>query len=761
MKLIKLFPVVLSLFLYSSCYSFFQSPLNMSTGKKQGNLSEMIGFKEESTLLPAPDQLVVSQSDYQDRIIIRWNQVEGATSYRVERFVSEDGSEPNADSEFEIIKGSDNSPPSDSIFNSLVYSDYIFDGDTYDHSSAEFGYKYYYRVYAQSETSDYSENPYIQSSASDGNVGMLLSCPKDVKASAGEYDHSVRVRWTNTSDYDRIILSRGKNENGSDRFIIKTLAGNVEFFDDEIIESERGVQFYYFLESQKNGNPSVISSNAMGYALVEGAPKAVTGLRITPNQGFGDSASSIKIQWDKGADTTYYQLYRSSSADSKQVLLNAEITPDKTSYTDSQRLRSNILYYYYLVPYSYAKDEDGKDVVAEDGTKVLYLGQMTKSAPESSKPCEGFILSPPSTVEVFSNDNTYRIVFSLPVGSAGSSIKPVTEKTNYYTYKVFASNSKDGPFNEITYTDADERNETSKSILVEKNSNKYFRIQTCFTNDAGVNVVSSMSDVAAPAPDKARNVLATRAANIKTIYPAESFEPNNQEVYPTLITWDVPDGGAEGGYHVYRSTKPNSGFKRITTDSITETYYIDRNETAKPGVVFYYKVLSLNILGKGSNYSTEEALGYGAITSNQYMREYNKTCKASHKKLPVMSETDNMKRLIKQTGYGKLGGSVVYDASMAGLGARIIMKYTDYVEFWMNGDSSLGPYFKMNGNSNTSASMDASGTMDGTMVCTGMYNGKVGYDNIKIKGGAAGGGYYVITREGFPSENVDWTVGED
>lgn len=761
MKRNKLLPVLLSSLLFSSCYSFFQSQLNMSTGKNTGSLSDMIGFKEDSTRLPAPDQLVVSQSDYQDKILIRWNQVEGATSYRLERYVSEDGLEPNEDSEFEVIRGGDNSPPSESIFGTLVYTDYIFDDDTYDYSSAEFGYKYYYRVYAQSETSDYSENPYIQSSSRDRNVGTLLACPKEVSATAGEYDRNVRVKWQNTSDYDRIILSRGKNENGSDRVQIKTLAGNVTFYDNEIVEAERGVQFYYFLESQKNGNTSVTSSNAMGYALVEGAPKAATGLRVSPNQGFGDSASSIKVQWDKGADTTYYQLYRSSSADSKQVLLNSEITPDKTSYTDSQKLRGNILYYYYLVPYSFAKDEDGKDIVAADGTKVLYLGQMTKSGPDSSKPCEGFILSPPSTVEVFTNDNTYTIKFSLPVGSAGSSVKPVTDKTNYYTYKVFSSDSKNGTFNEITYTDADESAEFTKSVLVEKNANKFFRIQTCYTNDAGVNVVSAMSDVAAPSPEKAENVVATRAANIKNIYPAESFEPNNQEVYPILITWDVPDGGAEGGYHVYRSTKPNSGFKKITTDPVLETHYIDRNETAKPGVVFYYRVLSLNILGKGSKYSTEEAIGYGALTSNQYMREYNKTCKASHKKLPVMSETDNMKRLIEQTGYGKLGGTVFYDADMQGLGARIIMKYTDYVEFWMNGDSSLGPYFKMNGNSNTTASMDASGTMDGTMVCTGMYNGKVGYDNIKIKGGAAGGGYYVITRDGFPSENVDWTVGEE
>jgi hypothetical protein len=71
--------------------------------------------------------------------------------------------------------------------------------------------------------------------------------------------------------------------------------------------------------------------------------------------------------------------------------------------------------------------------------------------------------------------------------------------------------------------------------------------------------------------------------------------------------------------------------------------------------------------------------------------------------------------------------------------------------------------------------MDTNGTMDGTVTVQGMYPGSVVYDNIKIKGGAAGGGTYGVTRnlslykddgsmDAGKTENItvqaDWTWGE-
>ena len=90
------------------------------------------------------------------------------------------------------------------------------------------------------------------------------------------------------------------------------------------------------------------------------------------------------------------------------------------------------------------------------------------------------------------------------------------------------------------------------------------------------------------------------------------------------------------------------------------------------------------------------------------------------------------------------------------------MHYQDYADFYANGDAANGYYFNLTGNSDTSASMDASGNMSGTVTCTGMYPGSVCYDRIKIKGGGAAGGSYGIKRAGFEGQiEVSWTVGEE
>ena len=78
----------------------------------------------------------------------------------------------------------------------------------------------------------------------------------------------------------------------------------------------------------------------------------------------------------------------------------------------------------------------------------------------------------------------------------------------------------------------------------------------------------------------------------------------------------------------------------------------------------------------------------------------------------------------------------------------------------------------LKGDTNTSAGIDTNGTMDGTVDIQGMYPGSVGYNNIKISGGAAGGGTYGVNRKltVYKDEDksdiqeiyldADWTWGE-
>ena len=345
------------------------------------------------------------------------------------------------------------------------------------------------------------------------------------------------------------------------------------------------------------------------------------------------------------------------------------------------------------------------------------------------------------------------ITFPPVIGSKDySEDSGLTSDYNNYKYVIYGCDTADGSFTDVVGPPEDSTlsKDASGNYIIPITTSNYYKI----TTENG-SVKSNASDVCAPAPFAASNLECSRAANV-------DGDANSNGVLPVKITWNPPKNDvAEGGYYVYRSTNPDTGFKRITDEPLMSTSFIDNYDAAKAGVYYYYKVLSLNSLGQGSNY-TDAVVGYGALTADQYMREYNKTVMASQKKLKLMHIADDMKKLGTETAYGKLSGSLSYKASIAGLGARILMHYTDYAEFYANGDAANGYYFFLNGDTNTSASMDASGNMDGIVTIQGMYPGSVSYNNIKIKGGAAGGGTYGIKRDGFDGQvEVDWQVGEE
>ena len=130
----------------------------------------------------------------------------------------------------------------------------------------------------------------------------------------------------------------------------------------------------------------------------------------------------------------------------------------------------------------------------------------------------------------------------------------------------------------------------------------------------------------------------------------------------------------------------------------------------------------------------------------------------SQKKLTLMHKPSDTDKLGKETINGDLSGTLYYDAQSSGLGAEIVMKYTDYSDYYINNDPSLGVYFNITGNTDTSSNMSANGNMHGTVTCKGMYPGTVVYDQVEIKSGAAGGGSYVITPSGFSAVAVDYKV---
>jgi len=711
-------------FLLFSCAEMFQPKIPLPVNDNPGSLDDVFRQAETITQLDAPAQFYVAPYYSSSEIRLTWSAVRGAAYYMVERAVAAPGTEPDS-SEYE---------PLERFIYGTSYVDEILKNPTLD--SPEFQNRYFYRVSAFNTAQKYDESePTIPQSA------MLFRAPVGVTASGGVSEEYVRLYWEQSPGAASYEIWRSDFPNGASASLLATVRGNQYWFRNMVSETEQGKDFYYMITAKNSfGSEAPRTSPAYGYARVFGAPSRPS-VRIAENSGRGHSKTTIKIEWDADtdADGVYYAVYRYSETDSSLTRLADKI--EDTELTDTG-LKPGI-YYYYKV-----------QAIVDD----LASGKALKSELSSDDP-EGFLLSSPEEVIAEKNsDNTVTIKWKPAKGNENERLS--------YKYNVYAGNTTEGDLSTLveglsptTGTDG----YISTAGLNVGNS-AFFRVST--VNSSGL--VSAQSIVVSPSPAAAIIQDTSQHASIT----GESANSNG--VYPVRITWKKPADVNEvpAFYHVQRSTRAGSGFTRINEAPLradgtgTDGYslvdgvytFIDRNEAARVGRKFYYRVLSLNQLEQGS-FPSAEREGWGALTHTQYMIEYNKTMSAALKKLTLMYKPGSTDKLGTETKYGSIGGSIYYNAAISGLGARIIIRLDNYADFYIENVPENGVYFTLSGNSNTSANMSSNGTMDGTVTCTGMYPGRVYYDRIEIKGGAAGGGTYGIWPDGgFSRAEVPFTV---
>lgn len=764
---------------FVSCANAFQDKVSVSSGGNTSTLGDVFVSAEVVGKLDTPSEIHVSLYEFKDKIRVSWSPVKHAAYYTLERLVVTEKSESGEwvipeDAEFSVLEHTQQ-------LYSTSYTDTIIKeglNDPLDYTNEKYGYAYFYRVCAENPRLGYEESDEKLSSC-----GSLLPPPSGTKATAGESEKYIEITWNQSAGAVRYEIYRSEREDGTNSAKVGTVTAGSASYKDDKVSSFKGSDLFYTVSSiNMIGEKSVVGPVALGYTLLPGAPGAVQNVRV--KSGHGESAKSIEIEWEPSEESSEdgeitYTVYRSSSESSTMKKLKDKILSTTCSYSDSNGLKQNVYYYYYVQPSKERKDEDGKVVETLKGT-------MSKSGPESANPAEGFILSPPSTVEVqkiLGDSSKCRINFTPVIGDKNFSDNPRDYKISY-TYVVYGGNSIGGTFGEIARRSEPEFANGKYSMEVP--ANPFYKVGVEFNNEK-----SSQTDVYAPAPYAARDVYVTRAQMIEDYsqyVPANTTsntEPgtNSNGVHAVKITWKAPEGGAVS-YNIYRSEKRESGFKKITETPVSgdKTEYIDRNDAAKAGTIYYYYVLSLNSLGQGANKSEIDAptlengiiktknadgsacgrgWGWGALSAWQYMREQRKTVESSQKKLTLMHKPNNLDKVGSETINGDISGTLGYTAKVDGLGARITMPYANYADSYIGNNKDLGIYFLFDGDTNTSSNMSANGKMDGVVTCRGMYPGKVRYDNVEIKSGNAGGGYYGVIRDGIDSNevNVDYKAG--
>ncbi|MBD5440593.1 MAG: hypothetical protein HDR33_06200 [Treponema sp.] len=767
---------------FVSCANIFQDKVAKSNDGTPATLGEMFVGGVTVGKLDTPSEIHVSLYEFSNRIRISWSPVKYAEYYSLERAIVTERNEKGEwktpdESEYELLEHSE-------FLYATTFMDIVIEdsmNDPLDCENEKYGYAFFYRVRAENPRLGYEESEYANSS-----YGALLPPPSGTKASAGESDEYIEVTWIKSSGTARYEIYRSENEDGTNSTRVGTVTSDMDKYKDEAVSSYGGKDLFYTVcaVSSETGERSVPSSVALGYTLLPGAPKAASNVRVTKGKGHGDSPKSIEIEWDSiEGDGITYTVYRSSSESSTMRKLGE----GSGSYADSKDLKSNV-YYYYYVQTSKIEMKDESDT---EGT--LLKGPMSKSGPDDASPAEGFILSEPSTVEVqkIRGESEYRISFTPVIGDANFSNKTKAKYDNKYEYVVLGGGTQSGNFSEV---------KTASSSALEFADGKYsmkvspfgfYKMKVKYNGEE-----SKQTSVVAPAPYEARDVYVTRAALVgspddyvpKSTTSTTEPGTNANGVHPVKITWKAPEGGADA-YNIYRSEKQDSGFRKIKDSPIpanggTDFEYIDKNDSAKAGSIYYYYVLSLNSLGQGveksaidtptlddnkiiktknaDNTPCGRGWGWGALSAWQYMREERKTVESSQKKLTLMHKSNNLDKVGSETINGNICGTLSYTAKVEGLGARITMPYTNYADSYISNNKNLGIYFLFNGNTNTTSNMSANGNMDGTVTCNGMYPGSVIYNNVQIKGGAAGGGTYGVIRNGIDSNavQVDWKAGD-
>jgi fibronectin type 3 domain-containing protein len=715
--------------LAGGCEDMFQEKIDMDKNIPQdSSLGTMIVPPKQVVIveLPPPSQLFVESGGSPRSIRLGWSGVEGASSYVVERALVEpltDGGghisyPPPGEEDFETLEPYVYSPS---------YTDKIFDNPRYD--SPEYLNQYYYRVRAENVGARL-----YPSAASESQMGVLLSPPRNLKAAKGESYTDINLEWGRVDKAVAYTVYRSDYENGASPYRLDRVYGTR--YRNVIAEVEQGRDYYYSVVAENSsGILSVSSGLAMGFALQTGSPDKPENVKLVSGSGRGNDTNQIKIEWDSVMDADYYAVYRYSSADTTLTRLTDKTV--ETAWTDTKQLKPQIYYYYQV-----------QAVNEEDG-------QVLKS-PFSTDEVEGFILSPPQTAEALKSPGGDISVNWYPAlgGAAEQAV---------YDYFIYGDTSEKGTFSALIRTVPAPAVVQSDGYIHADNVAVYpfYRIST--GNGA---TVSEPGAVFAPPPKAAVILDATRAAYL----PGQN--PNVAGVYPVKITWKKPDGDDPSAYHVYRSLSPDAEFRPITTNSIPasaesggEFTCFDANSTARVGTYYYYRVLSLNSLGQGKYYSDTKK-GYGALTHDQFFKEYIKTVNSSLGKLINMNKPGSTDKLGDETKNGEISGTIAYDSPDSVLSAippfDIYITYTNYADFYINDDSSLGAYFVLNGQSNTKVTnMSGNGSMFGTVTAedSGMYPGTVSYGNIIITGQVANGGTYTVQPDGFPQAEVDWTLG--
>lgn len=284
----------------------------------------------------APKLLSATSADY-DTINVKWQDVKGATGYKVYR-------KKAGEKDFTALG--------------------VVKGTTYKDNSAQVGQEYYYTVRAYvGETSN------LGSFDKNGIKGVALPKKPTLKTAESVDFNAIKVTWKKVDGASGYYVYR--KTDGEKYFKqIAEVNGNKTFTSTDL-SATTGVKYQYTVRAYRNRNGKPYA----GLYDSKGVTATACTKAPTIKSGVSTVSDKLKLTWSKVNGATGYNVYRKLENDKNYKLIKTINGNGNVEFTDSG-LKCGVKYYYRVNGFRTVDSKNYEGLGSKD-----YLGLTTPAQP--------------------------------------------------------------------------------------------------------------------------------------------------------------------------------------------------------------------------------------------------------------------------------------------------------------------------------------------------------------------------------------------
>lgn len=348
--------------------------------------------------------------------------------------------------------------------------------------------------------------------------------------------NTVSLNWAKAADADGYTITRKVEGADTEQTIAHVDGVDAVSYKDTGVQTGIIYIYHVYAYTKYTNNGQQDYANTDTYATIKAAPQlGKAALTSVTAEGY----SSLTLKWEKVDGATGYIVYRSTDK-SKVDTQIMDITNGAVSYVDTALTAGNT-YYYKVQPYCVV---NGKKVYG-DASGIL-----------SGKPL-------PSATKLTAESAGYKEVNLTWSAVDGVTGYEVYRKTSSSSYKKIATVAGE----KTGYSDTKVTAGTAYTYKVR-----------AYKTVNGSQVYGDYSNESTATPALEAPQIALKNASYNSV----------------TITWNQISGAH--GYKIYRSTKKDSGYRKVKTvnDKTTLTY---TDKKLSVGKKYYYKVCAFRTVG--------------------------------------------------------------------------------------------------------------------------------------------------------------------